>query len=103
VILPIAVAASEPIFEIEYGQHGMKTRVKSKAGSLRPVKYADCFMESYGFRVITMLPLRASFNASWFIDGNLAPLLEKFPRLGGVQGEENRSCASTMRVSTTQG
>jgi hypothetical protein len=31
-----------------------------------------------GFHVVTMFLPRASFNASWFIDGNLAPLLEKF-------------------------
>jgi hypothetical protein len=33
---------------------------------------------SHGFHVVPILPLRASFNASWFIDGNLVPLVEKF-------------------------
>jgi hypothetical protein len=32
------------------------------------------------FHVVTMLTPRVSFNASWFIDGNLVPLVEKlFP------------------------
>jgi hypothetical protein len=32
----------------------------------------------HGFHVVTMLPLGASFNASWFIDQNLVPLLDRF-------------------------
>jgi hypothetical protein len=30
------------------------------------------------FHVITMLPSRVSFKVSWFVDENLAPLVEKF-------------------------
>jgi hypothetical protein len=37
---------TKPLFEIEYGQHGMKTRLKSKTGSWPPESYADRFMES---------------------------------------------------------
>jgi hypothetical protein len=32
----------------------------------------------YGYHVVTMLPPRTLFNASWFIDVNLVPLVEKF-------------------------
>jgi hypothetical protein len=32
----------------------------------------------HGFHVVIMLPLRASFKAAWFIDGNLVPLVAKF-------------------------
>jgi hypothetical protein len=31
-----------------------------------------------GFDAVAMLPPRATFNASWFIDGNSVPLAEKF-------------------------
>jgi hypothetical protein len=34
------------IFEIEYGQQGMRTRLKSKTEQLRPEKCANRFMES---------------------------------------------------------
>jgi hypothetical protein len=30
------------------------------------------------FHVVPMLPLRASFNAVWLIDGTLSPLIGKF-------------------------
>jgi hypothetical protein len=39
-------------------------------------------IESFGFYAITMLPPRASFNTSWFIDGNLVLLVEKFVPAG---------------------
>jgi hypothetical protein len=38
------------------------------------------------FYIVTMLHPRASFNASWFIDGNLAPLVEKFFPAGWLGG-----------------
>jgi hypothetical protein len=34
------------------------------------------------FHIVTKLPPRASFNASWFIDGNRVPLVEKFTPAG---------------------
>jgi hypothetical protein len=37
---------AKDLFEIEYGQHRMKTHMKSKTGPLRPEKYADRLMES---------------------------------------------------------
>jgi hypothetical protein len=38
----------------------------------------------HGFSVVTILPPGASFNASWFIDQNLVPLLDRF-----VSGERD--------------
>jgi putative flippase GtrA len=32
----------------------------------------------HGFHVVTMLPLGESFNASWFIDQNIVPLIQSF-------------------------
>jgi hypothetical protein len=36
----------------------------------------------HGFYVVTMLPPRAPFNVSWFIDGSVVPLVEKFFPVG---------------------
>jgi hypothetical protein len=75
------------MFEIEYGQHGMKTHVKSKTAPLPPDKIRRLSMESPWFHVAAMLPPRASFNASWFIDGNLVSLVEKFFSAGWSAGK----------------
>jgi hypothetical protein len=40
----------------------------------------------HGFHVVTMLPQRASFIASWFIDGNMVYLVEKFFPVGWSSG-----------------
>jgi hypothetical protein len=45
---------------------------------LRQKKHADHFWNPHGFHVVTMLPPGASFNASWLIDQNLVPLLDRF-------------------------
>jgi hypothetical protein len=39
------------------------------------------------FHVATMLPLRVSNNMSWFINGNLVPLVERFSPLGWCAGQ----------------
>jgi hypothetical protein len=44
------------------------------------------FGNLHGFHVITMLPPIASFNASWFIDGNLVSLVENFFPVGRSTG-----------------
>jgi hypothetical protein len=36
------------------------------------------FWNRDGFHVVTILPKGASFNAAWFIDGNLALLGDEF-------------------------
>jgi hypothetical protein len=41
---------------------------------------------SHGFRVVTMLLPRASFNAVWFTDGNSVPLVETFFLAGWSAG-----------------
>jgi hypothetical protein len=41
----------------------------------------------HGFHVLTMLPAGASFNAAWFIDQNLVPLVAKFFPRGRGPGE----------------
>jgi hypothetical protein len=36
------------------------------------------FWNPDGFPVVAVLPKEASFNAAWFIDGNLMPLGDEF-------------------------
>jgi hypothetical protein len=50
------------MFEIEYGQHRMKTRLMSKAGPLHPGKYVDRFMESPGVPFCGNVSPKTSFN-----------------------------------------
>jgi hypothetical protein len=60
-------------------QHGMETSLEVEnmtAESSESVLVA--LGNPHGFHVITILPLRAPFNVSWFIDGNLVPLAEYF-------------------------
>jgi hypothetical protein len=40
----------------------------------------------HSFPVVNMLPPGESFNASWFIDQNLVPLVKTFFHLAGAQG-----------------
>jgi hypothetical protein len=54
-----------------------------------PEQYPDRSMESHGLHVVTILPPRASFNALWFIDGDLVFLVETFLPVGWSAGEAN--------------
>jgi hypothetical protein len=91
------------MFEIEYGQHGVNPRLKSKIEPLLPQRYAHRFMEPHGFHAVPMLPPRVSFNISWFIDENFVPWPRTSSRLSEVQSEENQSCTLTMHPPTTPG
>jgi hypothetical protein len=67
------------MFEIEYGQHRVKNRPKVENRTVASREsIVTVFWNHHGFQVVTILPLRALFNAPWFIDGNLVPSLEKF-------------------------
>jgi hypothetical protein len=46
------------------------------------------FWNRDGFQVVTILPTGASFNAAWFIDGNLAPLRGHFFPAGRRSDQE---------------
>jgi hypothetical protein len=76
--------------EIEYEQHGVKTPLKSKTGSLRPEKACRLF---YGIPMGSMLLQRFLRELHSMRHGSSmqvsSPWLKKFSRLGGVQGEEN--------------
>jgi hypothetical protein len=58
-----------------------------------------------GFHVVTMLPPRTSFNASWFIDVNLVPLLENFFLAWWSAGQRklivhiDNACAPNSRIT----
>jgi histone-lysine N-methyltransferase SETMAR len=41
----------------------------------------------HGFHVLIMLPTGAPFNAAWFIDQNLVPLVARFFPRGRTPGE----------------
>jgi hypothetical protein len=78
------------MFEIKYGQNGVKTRMKSKTGPLRPENVCRLFHGlSIGFVLLQSfrLELHSIHHGHRWIPG---PLLEKFFREGGVLNEENR-------------
>jgi hypothetical protein len=51
------------VFEIEYRQQGIKTRLKSQTGPLRPEKYAGHFIESHGFYRVFHPDMSTSISA----------------------------------------
>jgi hypothetical protein len=78
------------MFEIEYGWHGMKTRLKSKTRLLRPEKVCRAFdgilmgslVLPFFFRELHSIH-HGSAMEIW------SGCLKNSFRLGGVQGEEN--------------
>jgi hypothetical protein len=80
------------MFEIEYWQHGMETRLKSKIGPVRPEKYTDCSMtfpevpSCYNaFSKIFIQMHHGLWMETW------CPCLRNSFWLGGVKGKENGS------------
>jgi hypothetical protein len=56
----------------------MKMHLKWRAGSLHPESMSIVLWNIHWFHVMIRLPLEAWFNASWFVDQNLIPLLDRF-------------------------
>jgi hypothetical protein len=55
-----------------------------------------------GFRIMTMLHARASFNAPSFIDQNSIAFVDKFFALGGTTNKDNWYSMSTIRQCIIQ-
>jgi hypothetical protein len=69
---------TENMFEIEYRQYEMKMHMKSKRDRCVEKSMVTVLWNPYRFHIVTILPSRASFDASWFIHGSLVSLVEKF-------------------------
>jgi hypothetical protein len=78
------------LVETGYGQHGMRTGLKWKTGPVPPEKACQLFcVIPREFCLLTILHAGISFDAPWFIDQNLIPLIEKFFPMGGMSDKEN--------------
>jgi hypothetical protein len=66
------------VFEIDHGQRGMKTCLKSKQDHCIQQSILTVSWNPHRFHVVTVPHPRASFNASWFTEGYLVPLVDTF-------------------------